>query len=274
MSTKDSILQPVDDKARALARRLVRTARFGALAVLEPGSGHPHASRVAVAPDIDGVPAMLLSSLSPHTTALDADPRCTLLLGEPGRGDPLAHPRISVIGLAQRLLRDSEADARVRGRFLARHPKAGLYAGFGDFGFFRLEPQRAVLVGGFGRAFELGPDDLLGGEMLRDTDAAAGSPGSAVTTSLLAALAAYERTAVEHMNDDHADAVALYATRLCRAGQGDWRIVSVDPYGIDMMSGDRIERLEFDTPLAEAGQLRKVLVDLAARARATQPAGE
>src|SRR5690606_37781000 len=84
MSTRDSLLQSVDDESRALARRLVRTARFGTLAVLEPGSGHPYASRAAVATDIDGVPVMLLSALSPHTAALDVDPRCTLLLGEPG----------------------------------------------------------------------------------------------------------------------------------------------------------------------------------------------
>lgn len=128
MGTLDSPLQPVDETARTLARRLVRTARFGALAVLEPDGGHPYASRAAVAPDIDGVPVMLLSSLAPHTVALDADPRCTLLLGEPGRGDPLAHPRISVVGLARRLPRATQADVRVRGRFLARHPKAERYA--------------------------------------------------------------------------------------------------------------------------------------------------
>lgn len=286
MSTRDSLLQSVDDESRALARRLVRTARFGTLAVLEPGSGHPYASRAAVATDIDGVPAMLLSALSPHTAALDADPRCTLLLGEPGRGDPLAHPRISVVGLARRLQRDSEADARVRGRFLARHPKAGRYAGFGDFAFFRLEPRRAVLVGGFGRAFELGRDDVLGGGMLGGADAAADSPADAigaagveaprpvVTPVLLAALAAQERNAVEHMNSDHADAVALYATRLCRAEPGDWRLVSVDPYGIDMMCGERIDRLEFDAPLADPAQLRKVLVELVGRARATRPSSD
>ncbi len=283
MSTRDPVLQPIDDKARTLGRRLVSTARFGALAVLEPGSGHPYASRAAVAPDIDGVPVMLLSSLSPHTVALDTDPRCTLLLGEPGRGDPLAHPRLSVVGLARRLPRDSEADGRVRGRFLARHPKAERYVGFGDFAFFRLEPQRAVLVGGFGRAFEFGRDDLLGSGRLGGADADgrddggidavavadASEPG--VLTAPLVALAAHERTAVEHMNSDHADAVALYATRLCRAEPGDWRIVSIDPFGIDMMSGDRIERLEFDAPLAEPAQLRKVLVELVARARAAQP---
>src|SRR5690606_15151833 len=164
---------------------------------------------------------------------------------------------ISVVGLARRLLRDSEADARVRGRFLARHPTAERYAGFGDFSFFRLEPQHAVLVGGFGRAFELVPADVLGG----------GMPGE----GLLAALADHERSAVDHMNSDHADAVALYATRLCRAEPGDWRIVSLDPYGIDMMCGERIDRLEVDVPLADPAQLRKVLVEPVGGGRAPRP---
>ena len=39
-----------------------------------------------------------------------------------------------MIGRAERT-----ADERVRERFLARHPKAKLYAGFGDFSFWRLE---------------------------------------------------------------------------------------------------------------------------------------
>ncbi len=261
MGTGDSLRQPIDEKARALARRLVRTARFGALAVLEKGTGHPYASRAAVAPDIDGVPVMLLSSLSPHTAALEADSRCTLLLGEPGRGDPLAHPRVSVVGVAQRLSKDSQAHGRIRGRFLARHPKAALYADFGDFAFFRLEPSRAMLVGGFGRAFELAPADMLG------------APGPDGTGAPLAALAEQEQSAIDHMNRDHAEAVSLYATRLCRAGPGDWRIVSLDAFGIDMMSGDRIERLEFDAPLADVSQLREMLVGLAARARAMPPTG-
>jgi len=75
------LLQTVDDKARALARRLLGESRFGALAVLEPGTGHPLASRTAVAPDVDGAPLMLMSGLAAHTAALAADPRCSLLLG-------------------------------------------------------------------------------------------------------------------------------------------------------------------------------------------------
>jgi putative heme iron utilization protein len=157
-------VRPADDEARALARRLLDSARHGALATLEPGTGHPLASRSAVALDADGAPLLLLSALSAHFGALEADPRCSLLLGEPGAGDPLAHPRLTVAGVARRLGRDGPDAARVRARWLAAHPKAALYVDFADFAFWRLEPQRGSLNGGFGRAFRLGREDLLGAD--------------------------------------------------------------------------------------------------------------
>ena len=154
--------QPVDDEARAMARRLLHHARHGALASLDPASGHPLASRVALATDIDGAPLILISALSAHTAALQADPRCSLLCGEPGRGDPLAHPRITLVARAHRIDRADEAvHSRVRRRYLVRQPKARLYADFGDFAFWRLEVERASLNGGFGRAYELTAADVL-----------------------------------------------------------------------------------------------------------------
>ena len=152
--------RPPDDDARALARRLLAGAPHAALAVLEPGGGHPLASRVAVALDAGGAPLLLLSSLSGHTVALAADARCSLLVGEPGAGDPLAHPRLTVVGRAARLERPSDAHAHARERWLERHPKAALYVDFGDFAFWRLEPERALLNGGFGRAYRLAATDL------------------------------------------------------------------------------------------------------------------
>ena len=84
----------VDDEARLLARSLVRTARFATISTLHPDTGWPQATRVAVATDVSGHPLILISNLAAHTPALRADPRCALLFGEPGTGDPLAHPRI------------------------------------------------------------------------------------------------------------------------------------------------------------------------------------
>jgi len=152
--------QVVDDGARALARSLIDGAGYGALGTLEPGSGYPLSTRVAVATDEQGQPLLLMSALSAHTQSLLVDARCSLLLGEPGDGDPLARPRITLIGHAHRLTHGSEPHARARARWLARHPKAQLYIDFGDFSLWQVQIERALLNGGFGRAWQLAAQDL------------------------------------------------------------------------------------------------------------------
>ena len=98
--------------------------------------------------------------LAAHTKALLASPRCSLLIGEPGKGDPLAWPRISLQCDAEQIGSDNPEREHLRARFLRRHPKASLYIDFPDFMFFRLVPASASLNGGFGKAYALTPDDL------------------------------------------------------------------------------------------------------------------
>ena len=160
MPDRPSPIRPTDAEARALARALIAQARFGALGVVHPQTGLPHVTRIAVATDADGAPLTLISSLSLHTQALQAEPRASLLLGEPGpRGDPLTHPRLSLDVTAGFVPRGPE-HAALRAAWLERHPKAKLYVDFGDFAFVRLTPRGAALNGGFGKAYALASEDL------------------------------------------------------------------------------------------------------------------
>jgi putative heme iron utilization protein len=161
MEPRRDPVNPTDDAARALARDLLAGARFAALGVIDPDSGFPAVSRVALALDPEGVPVTMISDLAAHARALAADPRAGLLVGEPGpKGDPLTHARMSVFVRAEPVARDGADRAALRELWLARHPKAKLYIDFGDFRFVRLRPTGAALNGGFGKAYRLGPDDL------------------------------------------------------------------------------------------------------------------
>lgn len=155
---KTDPIRPTDDEARALARDLIDEARHGALGVIDPGTGGPMVTRIAVVPGPDGVPLTLVSTLSSHTAALDANPACSLLLGEPGdRGDPLTHPRLTLQAQAE------EADkTALRAHYLRLYPKAQLYYDFGDFRLMRLVPHEAFLNGGFGKAYRMTAGDLAG----------------------------------------------------------------------------------------------------------------
>jgi putative heme iron utilization protein len=156
-----SPIRPTDAEARALARRLMDDARFGALGVIDPQTGGPLVSRVAVATNTQGAPVTLISDLSHHTRALKADPACSLLVGEPGdKGDPLTHPRLSLQGRMRFLRHGEPGHADLRARYLAIHPKAKLYIDFADFSFGLMEVEGAYLNGGFGKAFVLTPEDL------------------------------------------------------------------------------------------------------------------
>lgn len=141
----------------------MKRAPFAALSHMEPETGHPLVTRTGFGLDSDGVPLLLMSQLSAHFAALTADARCSLLLGEPGQinkpgGDPLTHPRLTLVGTAVLVLQ-SDRDA-ARTAYLARNPKAKLYVDFGDFHFWRITPERASLNGGFGKAYNLTASDL------------------------------------------------------------------------------------------------------------------
>ncbi len=233
--------------AIAEAKQLLRTIRTGALGTLATNGGFPFTSLTTVATDHDGTPILLLSGLSAHTRNLAADPRASILLARIGKGDPLAHPRLTLVG---RITKAAEDDrARLRARFLARHPKAALYADFGDFGFYRLAGVSAHLNGGFAKAADFAFGDLL-------TDV--GDAG---------ALLEAEEGALAHLNEDHADALALYAEKRAGEPAARWRASGLDPEGLDLMAGDLTTRLVFPQRITEPQDLRRVLADLVRQAR-------
>ena len=56
------------------------------------------------------------------------------------------------------------------------------------------------------------------------------------------------------MNEDHADAVRLYATRLASAPEGFWRMSGIDPEGCDVIFEGDARRIRFRAPHREPGR--------------------
>lgn len=165
MTDKINPIRQTNDEARVLARSLIHNAAYASIAVLEPETNHPLVSRIAVGA-IDAhaqEPFFLASDLSTHTKSLLVDSRASIMFGEPPqKGDPLAFARITAIGSVEKINReDSRYNAR-REFWLNKHPKSSLYIDFGDFNFYVLKVERAALNGGFGKAFELLGEDLIG----------------------------------------------------------------------------------------------------------------
>jgi putative heme iron utilization protein len=232
---------PPGEAARILMRRALKVA----LATLDTSTGHPYASLVTIATDVDGTPLLLISSLALHTRNLAADARASLLFdGTDATGDPLAGGRVTVMGRAVKTQR-----ALARERFLTRQEHAQGYADFPDFAFYELVPERAHFIGGFGRIVDLSAADIL------------------VDTKDAQQLTAAHGNIVSHMNDDHAAAIELYATELAGAPGGRWRMTGLDPEGFDIVCDGAACRIPFAARVTTPDAARKEFIRFAQLAR-------
>ena len=128
-------------------------------------------------------------------------------------------------------LAETVADAGFKARYLAVHPYAALYAGFGDFALWRIRPLNGLFVGGFARAARLRAADLTP------------DPVS------VAAIVTAEADIIAHCNADHPDAMAAIAR-----APGAWRMVGVDVDGCDLAQGEHVVRVAWPAPVEQCGR--------------------
>ena len=127
------------------AKTVLLRAKTGTLSVIDFETGTPFGALVNVATDEAGLPLFLFSKLARHTKSLLVDPAASLLVAElPEQGDALTGFRATITST----LSEVKIDPAL---YLAKHPYAEMYAGFGDFGFWRMTPKMIYVVAGFGR---------------------------------------------------------------------------------------------------------------------------
>jgi hypothetical protein len=237
---------PAGDRTFAV-RALMRGAGRAALGTLiESSAGpRPYVSLVGVATALDATPLLLLSRLSDHTRNIVRDARVSLLFdGTEGFANPQEGPRVSLIGRIEPCPAEN-----ARRRFLARHPRASLYAGFADFGLFQVVGERAHWVGGFGKAAWL--------------DRALVCPAAVVED-----FAAAGERAVAEINGAADVLLDVIARRLLKRHGAGWRLVGLDPDGGDLALGSTVVRLPFLAMQASVAQARRHLAELSAKAAA------
>ena len=229
-----------------MVRKLVRARNRAATAttLFAGGEERPYVSLTATATDIDGSPILLLSKLADHTRNLERDPRLSMLFEDTGHyANPQQGPRVTVIGRAERC-GPSDALERLRRRYLTRHPGAALYAGFTDFGFFKVVLERIHWVGGFGRAVWLNQDLPCAQEAV-------------------AAFAAAESDLISRINADHQEMLVHLGRSILGKRGKHWKAVAADPDGIEVTCARRVYRLAFPKPLMSPAEAIPTLSNLA-----------
>ena len=222
----------------AQARALVRSRDRAALATAMKDDGWPYASLVMIACDAAANPLLMISELAEHTRNILSEDRVGLLIdGTGGLDNPLTGARMTLVGRAAKT-----TDTDHLARYVARHADAALYAGFADFAPYQLEVERIHMVAGFGAIHWI------------EKFAYEFDPASAT---------------VSHMNDDHTDAIQLYATKLLGLAGNGWVMTGVDPEGCDLRNGGTVARLAFDAPVGTAKEARTALITLVSKAHKT-----
>ena len=232
-------------------RTLLHVGRTGTLATLSRRHpGFPFASVMPYGLDATGRPTFLISTMAMHTQNLESDGRASLLVTQPGWSeDPLAGARATLVGHVDPV-GDDAVDA-IRDDYLARHETARYWVEFDDFGFWRMAVVEVYFVGGFG---------AMGWVAATDYDGAAPDPLSDAAERIL-----------EHLNADHAAALALIARHLGGVDAVSATITGVDRLGFRLRcrTADRLQgiRIAFPAEVRSAEDARRAFVAMVGDAR-------
>ena len=223
--------------------------------------GWPVTSMVVPVCDMDGTPILLISELADHTRHIKADNRVSLLVTnndlpehsdqkDTSAGIETDTARLTIFGHAMPVKAPRDLD-RVRKRYLQAHPDAAQYAGFADFGFFRIDVEAAYWVGGFGKQRRLSGNKLCPPDIHALIDA--------------------HDDIVAHMNTDHLDALRdIVGHETTTNPKAAWQMQSIDCDGMVLTSNApdiAPLRIDFPTPITTPVEAREVLVEMCKKSR-------
>jgi heme iron utilization protein len=145
-------------EAMGRAKALLLAGGTAALSVLDGDGGGPFTTLVNVAAGTDVQPLVLISSLSHHSKCLAVDARASLMVHDAisHDADPMLTFRVTLLGRFSIVVAEA-----VGSTFLKRHPYAELYAGFGDFSYWKMDVDHAHIIAGFGRAYGVRFKDIV-----------------------------------------------------------------------------------------------------------------
>lgn len=201
--------------------------------------GFPFGSTVPYCLDRRGHPVILISRLAQHTKNIQADSNVSLFVAQPA-DDVQAAPRLTCLARAVTATNDNTA-----ARYYAFFPEARAYREELDFDFYALNIEQVSFIAGFAQVHWLKSAEFLRPNPF-DSDAESGM--------------------VEHMNEDHVDAMIRYCqhANIDLAG-AEPAMASVDGEGFHLRIGTRIIRFAFPEPVSTPAQVRAALVAMARR---------
>jgi hypothetical protein len=221
------------------ARRLLNHESVGVLSTHSIDvEGYPFGSIAPYCLNYDGEPTLLISEIAQHTRNIKRNNRVSLTVFDRAAQDPQSAGRLTWIGDAEPV---DPADRATRERYLQYFPSSESYFATHDFSFYRVGLKRARFIGGFGEIYWIEREDMLVENPFRQS----------------------ESGIVEHMNQDHAQALFHYAKVLGGVEANSVTMTGIDGDGFDMLVDGRKMRVDLESPISTSEEARAALVKLA-----------
>ncbi|MCF6766404.1 DUF2470 domain-containing protein [Thiotrichales bacterium 19S3-7] len=220
------------------ARNVTKTKTHGILATQSvPMDGYPFGSLVQYCFDYYGDIIILISRLAQHTRNILKDPKVSLTILD--EQDYIQNsPRVTLIGDATLVNSPSIAE-----RYYRFFPEAKNYHQTHDFDFYRINLKKIRFIGGFG--------DI---HWVKKEDFSLTNPFDSAT----------EKSAIDHMNDDHKTALVHYLTvNKIRLNAKKPIMAGCDQEGFWITLGYQCHYIEYNYPVEDTRSLRKVLAEMA-----------
>jgi putative heme iron utilization protein len=245
----------VSVKAGKHARELLLKEYRGVLSTHSKAMpGFPFGSVVPYCLDAQGWPLILISRIAQHTHNLGQDAKCSLLVGERGAEDVQAVGRLTLLAEARQLCDEAAIEAAAA-RYYRYFPQSRDYHRVHDFDFWVLAPVRWRYIGGFGAIHWL--------DRVALANPFAAAAGAVAATAAAADAGDVEQGMLEHMNRDHAAAIAHYVELAGLPGDAPAELVGIDSEGFHLRIGQSLYWLAFPTSCNSPAEVRQALVQLA-----------
>ena len=235
------------------ARTLLRQSELGVLSThSKANEGYPFGSVSTYMSTIPGDIIFYISDLAQHTKNIHVNNKMCLTVFCGGEGmkasdsDPNAGARLSILGEAS-IIGTDEHQATAE-RFFKLYPESKRYQGTHDFTFFKLSTERVRFIGGFGDIHWISKNEwaLPNPEWL-----------------------ANEGDMIQHMNEDHADAMQLMCQHLFGLETKHVEMITLTPDGCFLRPDQKKPLfIPFDSPAVKNDEVRQHLVKITHAARA------
>lgn len=209
-------------------------------------AGYPMGSVVPFMIDYTGNPIIYTANIAEHTKNARDNGKASILVRDIRKNHHIETGwRLVSMGDLQQI--DDSEQSRISKGFFRHYPDAQVYASTHDFYFFRLNIKIARVIMGFGAIAWVDAAALCHASPFSETD---------------------EDGIINHMNDDHVDAMKHYLTQLgidIKPKTKAPQMVAVNQFGVTLRYRKRLHFLAFTEIANDTTAVREQLVTLAQR---------